>query len=137
MRVFKEHLTFLYFMGKEHKSVLSMTLISTSLINSHQALLLQNVLKINFLCLLYLGMIMKIEEIIKMNGLVIYQQVSILIPGLIHGLPFFLILLKAFPRSCQEIYVWVLSPWNTLNYNHECKITCACINTKYCHTTEN
>lgn len=97
-------------MGKEHTSVLNMTLVSTSLINSHQALLLQNVLKINFLCLLCLGMLMKIEEIIKMNGSEIYQHVSVLIPVLIHGLPCFLILLQAFPRSCQEIYVWILSP---------------------------
>lgn len=71
VRVFKEHLTFLYFMGKEHTSVLNMTLGTTSLMNSHQALLLQNVLKINFLCPLCLGMLMKIEDIIKMSGSVI------------------------------------------------------------------
>lgn len=61
--LFKEHLNFLRFMDKEQESIIKMTFV-LPLSNSHQALLLQNVLKIIFLCLVCLGLLTKIEEMI-------------------------------------------------------------------------
>lgn len=62
---FKEHLSYLYFMDKGKDFILNMAFVLTTMSNSHQALLLQNVLKIIFLCLVCLGMLTKIEEMIK------------------------------------------------------------------------